>query len=127
MTLKRMALIKDGAVETIALWDGESLWEPEGYEAKVDVTDKDVSIGDLYNGKTFSNSTPDKTTTDQLKEAFSTLSVDLQAQFATVASAVDYAMKNGSPEVAQKIIENVPVPPELEEVKNKLLGAFDSE
>jgi len=44
--MKRIALIKNSFVENIALWDGESPWEPEGYNL-VDVTDSpEVAIGD---------------------------------------------------------------------------------
>lgn len=50
--MKRMAMIKDGMVYDIAVWDGVSPWNP-GY-LLVDVTDKpEVKIGDLYDGENF--------------------------------------------------------------------------
>lgn len=45
------AVIKDGIVINIVVWDGETEWQPdEGYAVK---TDGSVGIGWLYDGETF--------------------------------------------------------------------------
>lgn len=52
--MKRVALILNGRVENVALWDGESVWSWGSYIA-VDVTDLPiVSPGWLYDGIIFS-------------------------------------------------------------------------
>lgn len=47
-----MAMIKNGIVENIAIWDGVAEWHPEGYDL-VDVTEINCHIGDLYNNGVF--------------------------------------------------------------------------
>ncbi len=55
----KIALIRDGIVENIASWDGESGWEPSGFTA-VDVTELPlVRIGDIYDGETFTTPEPE--------------------------------------------------------------------
>lgn len=50
--MKRMAMIQDGVVFNIAVWDGISTWDP-GVPV-VDVTDMpQVDIGYLYDGQNF--------------------------------------------------------------------------
>ncbi|WP_312387869.1 tail fiber assembly protein, partial [Atlantibacter hermannii] len=45
------AVVKDGIVINIVVWDGETKWQPdEGYAVK---TDGSVGIGWLYDGETF--------------------------------------------------------------------------
>ena len=45
------AVVKDGIVINIVVWDGETEWQPdEGYAVK---TDGSVGIGWLYDGETF--------------------------------------------------------------------------
>lgn len=52
--MKRIAMIQNGIVQNIAVWDGISNWKPEGYDL-VDVTDlSQVDIGWAYDGKSFS-------------------------------------------------------------------------
>lgn len=55
MMIKRMALIQDGVVRNIAVWDGVSPWNPEPQYLAVDITSRpDVQIGWLYDGSEFS-------------------------------------------------------------------------
>lgn len=50
---KRIALVKDGVVVNVAVWDGIAPWDPPGVD-KVEVSEKNnVEIGDTYNGKSF--------------------------------------------------------------------------
>lgn len=41
--MKRIAMIVNGLVANIAVWDGESIWEPEGF-ALIDITDNPLPI-----------------------------------------------------------------------------------
>ena len=51
-------MIQANTVMNIAVWDGVSVWEPEGYEL-VDVTEMpEVRIGFLYDGETFADPNP---------------------------------------------------------------------
>ncbi len=46
--MKRIAMIKESVVVNIALWDGETEWNPEGF-ILVDVTEHpEVKIGTPY-------------------------------------------------------------------------------
>ncbi len=50
--MHRIAMILNGIVENIAVWDGVSLWQPEGFTL-VDVTDQpQVSPGYRYDPET---------------------------------------------------------------------------
>lgn len=52
---KKMAMIKDGVVANVALWDGVSKWQPQGYTL-IDVTNKPyVAPGYKYIDGTFSS------------------------------------------------------------------------
>lgn len=50
--MKRIAMVKDGIVENIAVWDGRAEWNPSGYEL-IDVTGLSVDIGWNYDGENF--------------------------------------------------------------------------
>ena len=51
--MKRIALINNGVVENVALWDGITAWNPEGF-LLIDITDNpDVDKGWLYDGNNF--------------------------------------------------------------------------
>lgn len=50
---KRYAMIKNGIVENIVLWDGETTWNPGNYQL-VDVSGISCSIGMTYNDGIFS-------------------------------------------------------------------------
>jgi hypothetical protein len=50
--MKRIAMIKNGIVQNIALWDGVSPWSPEGF-ILVDVTNLDVGPGFTYSNGVF--------------------------------------------------------------------------
>lgn len=54
--MKKIAMVKNGVVENISIWDMETPWNPEGYEL-YDVTDKMVNIGDIYDGEQFVHGT----------------------------------------------------------------------
>lgn len=60
--MKRMALIKSGAVINLAAWDGVSAWDPVGAgecDSLVDVTSQPaVAIGWTYSGGVFGAVTP---------------------------------------------------------------------
>lgn len=45
--MKKIAMIMNGIVENIALWDGSSDWHPDDYTL-VDVTDIECAIGWEY-------------------------------------------------------------------------------
>lgn len=48
----KIAMILNNTVENIAVWDGVSFWQPEGYTL-VDVTEQSqVEIGNLYDADT---------------------------------------------------------------------------
>lgn len=51
--MKRIALIKNGIVQSIAVWDGTSLWNPGENFILIDVTDIFCGPGFLYNGENF--------------------------------------------------------------------------
>lgn len=48
--MRNIALVLDGIVVAIAVWDGESHWNPGEQYTLLDVTDYDVSPGDEYIG-----------------------------------------------------------------------------
>lgn len=51
---KRMALIKVGVVQNVAVWDGSSIWNTAGFTA-IDVTNQpNVGPGWTYDGRDFS-------------------------------------------------------------------------
>jgi len=52
--MKRMAMIQNGVVANIALWDGNSDWAPAGYTL-VDITNlgQFIDLGYLYDGTNF--------------------------------------------------------------------------
>lgn len=51
--MKRIAMIKDGVVQNVALWDGVSPWDPAGF-VLIDVTAQpDVAVGWTYDGINF--------------------------------------------------------------------------
>lgn len=46
--MKRIAMIQDGVVSNIAIWDGVTEWSPEGF-LLIDITNSpEVSIGCIY-------------------------------------------------------------------------------
>lgn len=50
--MKRIACIENGIVTNVALWDGETSWNPQG--STVDVTDQpQVGSGYTYDGEDF--------------------------------------------------------------------------
>lgn len=50
--MSRYAIVVDGLVANIALWDGTAKWKPNG--KLVELSDDDaVNIGDSYDGKKF--------------------------------------------------------------------------
>lgn len=51
--MKRMAMIKDGIVENIAVWDGISNWRPEGYQFTEVPEGESVDIGYIYKNRKF--------------------------------------------------------------------------
>lgn len=57
--MKRIALIVNGIVANIAVWDGISMWEPEGFEL-IDITDNllPISLDWLYDSVTQIFSSP---------------------------------------------------------------------
>lgn len=51
--MKKIAMIKNGIVENISIWDGRSKWSPDGYTL-INITDNPkVDIGWLYDGHIF--------------------------------------------------------------------------
>lgn len=49
----RIAMIKDGIIQNIALWDGIAEWKPAGYEL-IDISNRlEVDIGWAYDGQSF--------------------------------------------------------------------------
>lgn len=52
--MRRIAMIKDGVVQNIALWNGETPWKPEGF-IFFDVTDyPEIGPGFTYVNGVFS-------------------------------------------------------------------------
>ena len=60
----------------------------------------------------------------QLDTVFSQLPNEAQAAFFTLRAGVKLALEENKPEIAKMIIENAPVPPELQSVKDALLQKF---
>lgn len=56
--VKRYAIIKEGVVENVVLWDGSNQW-PEPNETLVLLDNKHVQIGDTYDGTKFIPGTVD--------------------------------------------------------------------
>lgn len=56
MNEQRYAVVRDGVVENVVMWGGESAWAPP--EGTVLVKADDASPTDLYDGKTFTRSAP---------------------------------------------------------------------
>lgn len=53
--MKTIAMIRNGIVSNIAVWDGESAWNPGDEYTLVDITDRpEVHIGHSYDGQDFS-------------------------------------------------------------------------
>lgn len=46
--MKRIAMIVNGIVENIALWDGDDAWHPGNQYTLIDVTDLPCNPGDIY-------------------------------------------------------------------------------
>lgn len=55
--MKTIAMIKDGKVVNLALWDGITSWNPGDEYLLIDVTSGMPRIGDLYNHDTGSFTT----------------------------------------------------------------------
>lgn len=57
--MKRWAVISDGIVRNIIAWDGVSEWSPPNIEdIVIEIEDKPVSIGWIYNGSEFIDPNP---------------------------------------------------------------------
>ena len=54
----RYALINDGTVENVILWDGSTDYEPPAGTTLVEIGSNIVHIGYLYDGTTFTNPNP---------------------------------------------------------------------
>jgi hypothetical protein len=61
---------------------------------------------------------------DQLDAVFSQQPVDLQAQFSPLRAAIKLELDQGRLDIAKRVIELAPVPPELEAQKEALLALF---
>jgi len=54
MTISRYAVVENGTVSNVVLWDGETDWAPPIGAASVALADTDaISIGWTYDGKQF--------------------------------------------------------------------------
>lgn len=56
MNEQRYAVVRDGVVENVVMWDDESEWDPP--EGTVLVKSDDASPADLYDGKAFTRPAP---------------------------------------------------------------------
>lgn len=67
---------------------------------------------------------PPKSLAQRLDEIFQALPAVARAQFYTLKAAVKIAFESSDYEAAKLIIQNTAVPPELEAIKQQLLGEF---
>lgn len=87
--VKRIAIIKNGVVENIAVWDGVSPWNPPA-DSKVDITAKpDIVIGAAYDGKDFTNPAPKPIETAPEQKKIDDLDARLKAIEAKAGAAAD--------------------------------------
>lgn len=77
--MDRYAVVADGVVVNVALWDGTTEWTPAG-ELVALPADSTVGPGDLYDGKTFTPTVPPVPEPDELDK--------LAAQVAALTQAV---------------------------------------
>jgi hypothetical protein len=55
MTISNYAIVENGVVTNVVLWDGESEWQPPVDGSAVAISeDSAITIGWIYNGATFS-------------------------------------------------------------------------
>jgi len=54
----RYAIIKDGVVVNVILWDGQAEWQPPEGATLVNVDDIIFGPGYLYDGETFTDPSP---------------------------------------------------------------------
>lgn len=123
--MNRIAMIVNGIVENIAAWDGISTWDPEGYTL-INVTGNlEIEPGWLLtDGVFYPPSASVKPLADSLNEKFNSMTLEEQADFAPLKSAVKLELEQGRNEVAKLIIQRATVPPELEELKTQMLEMF---
>lgn len=56
--MKRIAMIQDGMVKNVAIWDGESPWAPDGFDL-IETTDRpEIGPGWIYDGTNFAPPPP---------------------------------------------------------------------
>ncbi len=140
--MKRMALIANSVVENIALWDGESPWEPEGY-ILIDVSVQPaVAIGDGWdesNGVFISPvlSEPDRpvpSLADVLEGIFlegirqfaAIVPASVRGQLFILKAAGVEALKAGDIEATKALIEEAQLPQDaqVEAIRAEMLGRF---
>lgn len=56
MNEQRYAVVRDGVVENVVMWDGESEWAPP--EGTMLVKSDDANPSDIYDGKAFTRQVP---------------------------------------------------------------------
>lgn len=109
--MQRYAIVQNGAVTNLALWDGVAPWSPENAVAINVEAQPQVQIGWLYNGSVFSAPTPTSPTLNGARfEA--TLKTSVFTTFAIRnALAIQYplfvlAMRDGNwPDVQAAILD----------------------
>lgn len=102
-TMKTIAMIQEGVVVNLALWDGVSNWNPPGYTL-VDVTGQFVDLGYLYDGQNFSAPPTTPPSLADQASAYMSFGQDLFQQVAKQVWATnEQAAIQGSPLSVQQI------------------------
>lgn len=54
-TMRKWALVYNGKIENVIIWDGKANWHPPKKYKLIEISkEKFIGIGDLYDGKKFS-------------------------------------------------------------------------
>jgi hypothetical protein len=103
--MKTMAMVQDGVVQNIALWDGVSTWSPAGY-ILVDITNltQFIDLGYTYDGTNFSAPSPSTPSLEDQAQAYIDFGTDLYKQITQqVWAANELAASQGNPLSVQQL------------------------
>lgn len=89
---KRIAIIKNGVVENVAVWDGKSPWTPQAFDKLVDVTSlSHIGVGWSHDGNQFTTPPAPKPFVPDVEEKLKLL----EAQVSTIEAKVEVISPKG--------------------------------
>lgn len=126
--MNKYAIIKDGVVDNIVLWDGKTPYDPGKGCVLVDLAGLDaVGIGDTFDGKTFTPGNPEPA--DPLAQAlglFESLPLDDQIIFANQFMLAKHYGEKGDIGKVQQIVMAVVASSSLDkDVQQEILAVLE--